>query len=63
MPNTVDGTYQQVVNSGEEYEITFMNYDIIRENQKVQFEYAEKYTEVEHAWKAWLKPDKATFAL
>lgn len=46
-PNILDGSYQQVVNSGEEYEITFINYDIIREIEKVKIEYSEKYTEIE----------------
>ena len=45
-PNILSGEYQQVLNSGEEYEVTFINYDIIREKHVLRLEHSDKYLEI-----------------
>lgn len=45
-PNILTGEYQQVLNSGEEYEVTFINYDVIREKNTLKLEHSEKYLEI-----------------
>ncbi|MGA2296616.1 MAG: hypothetical protein ABSG15_03610 [FCB group bacterium] len=34
--NSIDGTYQQILNSGEKYEITFLNFDILKKTEILQ---------------------------
>lgn len=51
VPNSTTGEYQQVVNSGENYEITFFNFDVAREIQNINVENADKYTEFKFDFK------------
>ena len=46
-PNILTGIYEQVLNSGEDYDVTFINYDIVRETHKLHLEYSDKYLELE----------------
>ena len=45
-PNILSGEYQQVLNSGEEYEVTFISYDVIREKHSIRLEHSDKYLEI-----------------
>ncbi len=46
-PNILTGEYQQVLNSGDVYEVTFLNYDVVKETKTINIEYSEDYKEVE----------------
>ena len=48
IPNSLTGHYEQVLNSGEDYDVTFINYDVVRETQQLHLEYSAKYLELEH---------------
>lgn len=43
--NSVDGSYEQVLTAGENYEFTFMSYDVLKKVENVYIEPAKKYTE------------------
>lgn len=44
--NSKDGSYQQVLTAGEEYEVIFTNYDIIRKKEKLILEDFGEYKEI-----------------
>lgn len=46
-PNTISGEYSQVVKSGETYEVTFLNYDVVKESKTITVEFADAYKEFE----------------
>ncbi|TAL67009.1 MAG: hypothetical protein EPN82_15660 [Bacteroidetes bacterium] len=43
--NSIDGTYEQVLAVGENYEFTFINFDVLKKVENIYVESAEKYTE------------------
>jgi hypothetical protein len=43
--NSLDGTYEQVLNAGETYEFTFLNFDVLRKVESLYVEPSKKYTE------------------
>ena len=46
-PNIIDGSYSQVVTSGMSYEVTFINYDVLRETQTLNIPFTDTYEEKE----------------
>jgi hypothetical protein len=45
--NSKDGTFQQLLEAGKEYELIFMNYNILREKRTIKIKESEKYDEEE----------------
>lgn len=50
-PDVTNGHYQQVLNSGETYTVTFLNYDVFRETFPIKIDYSDKYVEIEKDFK------------
>ncbi len=43
--NSIDGSYQQIVDAGKKFDIVFTNFDIIRKTEPLQIENTTKYIE------------------
>lgn len=46
-PDVTNGKYQQVLNSGVSYKVSFLHYDVFRESFSLEIPFSDKYLEIE----------------